>query len=163
MQPKTRQKTGAHEIRFLQFHEFHRPHRVEQGNLRHQKGAIRMKSKLNKNISYTVRPPKQLVHFEYEDATARKVCVAGTFNDWHPEVSDMIPLGSGKWVKDLELAPGTYEYRFVVDGKWTTDARCARTVPNAFGETNSLLVVPESPIAQRTRKKLPPTGASPRL
>jgi 1,4-alpha-glucan branching enzyme len=85
------------------------------------------------------------VHFEYEDGAARKVSLAGSFNDWHEQVSDMIPLGSGKWVKDLDLSPGTYEYRFVIDGKWVTDPRCPQTVPNAFGETNSLLVVEPPP------------------
>ena len=110
-----------------------------------------MKTKLTRNISYTAPGSKQLVHFEYEDAAACKVCIAGSFNDWHPTVSEMLDMGSGKWVKDLELAPGTYEYRFVVDGKWITDLRSAHTVPNAFGETNSLLIVPE-PRRQSTRR-----------
>jgi 1,4-alpha-glucan branching enzyme len=111
-----------------------------------------MKTKLAKNISYTARASKQVVHFECEDAGARKVCIAGSFNDWHPEVSEMINMGSGKWVKNLELAPGTYEYRLIVDGKWITDPRCGHTVPNAFGETNSLLVVPE-PQRQSARRR----------
>ena len=111
-----------------------------------------MKAKLVKNNGHAAKGPKQLVHFEFEDAAARKVCIAGSFNDWHPEVSGMIPMGSGKWVKDLELGPGTYAYRFFIDGKWVTDPRCAHTVPNAFGETNSLLIVPE-PQFRATRGK----------
>jgi 1,4-alpha-glucan branching enzyme len=95
---------------------------------------------------------EQLVHFEFSDPAARKVCIAGSFNDWHADASEMIPMGSGKWVKDLELAPGTYEYRLVIDGKWVTDTRCAHSVPNAFGETNSLLVVLE-PLAKVTRNR----------
>jgi len=97
---------------------------------------------------------KQRVHFEFEDAAARTVCIAGTFNDWHPAVSEMLTMGSGKWVKDLNLPPGTYEYRFVVDGKWTTDPRCAQTVPNAFGETNSLLIVPEPQLQTARRNRI---------
>ena len=101
-----------------------------------------MKTKRAKNNGLSAeRVPKQLVHFELQDPAARKVSIAGTFNDWRPEVSDMICMGSGKWVKDMELAPGTYEYRFVIDSRWKTDPRCAHTVPNAFGETNSLLIV----------------------
>ena len=45
---------------------------------------------------------KQLVHFELNDPTARRVCIAGSFNDWHPDVSEMVSMGSGKWGKDLE-------------------------------------------------------------
>ncbi len=55
----------------------------------------------------------------------------------------MIAKGLGKWVRDLELPPGTYENRFIIDGKWLTDPRCAHTVPNAFRETNSLLIMTE--------------------
>jgi 1,4-alpha-glucan branching enzyme len=110
-----------------------------------------MKTKFARNISYTARASKKVVHFEHEDAAAHMVCIAGSFNDWHPAVSEMLNMGSGKWVKDIELAPGTYEYRFVVDGKWITDPRCAHTVPNAFGETNSLLIVPK-PQRQSTRR-----------
>ena len=79
------------------------------------------------------KPASQLVHFEYEDGAARKVCLAGSFNNWREQVSEMIPLGSGKWVKDLDLAPSTYEYRFIIDGKWVTDPCCSHSVPNAFG------------------------------
>ena len=91
----------------------------------------------------------QLVHFEFHDPAARKVCIAGTFNGWHPEVSEMIPLGSGLWAKDLELPPGAYEYRLIVDGRWITDPKCAHSAPTPFGETNSLLVVGARPAAVR--------------
>ena len=101
-----------------------------------------MKAKRAKSRVTSEGKRKQLVHFELVDPAARHVCIAGNFNDWHPEVSEMIAMGSGKWIKDFELAPGTYEYRFVIDGRWTTDPRSAHTVPNAFGETNSLLIVP---------------------
>jgi 1,4-alpha-glucan branching enzyme len=108
-----------------------------------------MKQKTSNLKKTAPRPAVQLVHFEYEDTAARKVCLAGSFNNWHAQESEMIPLGSGKWVKDLDLAPGTYEYRFVIDGQWVTDPRCPHTIPNAFGEANSLLVVPEGKPARR--------------
>lgn len=94
-------------------------------------------------MSCTAPPAKQRVRFEYDDVAAGKVCLAGTFNDWHPAVSEIFPQGSGKWVKALELAPSAYDYRFVIDGRWTEEPRCPQTVPNTFGETNSLLIVPE--------------------
>ena len=102
---------------------------------------------------------KQLVHFELNDSAARRVCIAGSFNDWHPDLGEMVSLGPGKWIKDLELAPGTYEYRFVVDGKWITDPQCPRTVPNAFGETNSLLAVSR----QKAIRQSTTTKSSPRV
>lgn len=50
---------------------------------------------------------------------------------------------NGNWVKDLNLAPGTYEYRFIVDGHWQADPTADHTVLNPYGERNSLLTVPE--------------------
>ena len=99
----------------------------------------------------TAAQPTQVVHFEFHDPAARKVCIAGTFNDWHPEVSEMISLGSGLWVKDLDLPSGAHEYRLVVDGQWITDPKCSRSAPNPFGETNSLLLVPVKPMPARRR------------
>jgi 1,4-alpha-glucan branching enzyme len=88
------------------------------------------------------------VRFEYFHPTARTVCVAGTFNDWDAESKPMHPLGDGHWLKETALRAGTYEYRLVVDGKWTTDPLARETVPNPFGEKNSMLRVacpPEAP------------------
>ena len=84
----------------------------------------------------------QVIHFEFSDGNAMNVCIAGTFNDWHPNATPMIPLGEGKWRKDLLLAPGEYEYRLVVDGNWMTDPECAEQKPNGLGERNSVVLVP---------------------
>jgi hypothetical protein len=84
------------------------------------------------------------IHFELTAEKAQKVCIAGTFNDWHPDASEMIPLGDGKWRKDLSLTPGEYEYRFVIDGKWIADPQCPHEKPNGLGEKNSVILVPQS-------------------
>lgn len=41
----------------------------------------------------------------------------------------------------MALAPGTYEYLFVVDGQWTPDPSALEVVPNPFGGCNSILKV----------------------
>jgi len=86
----------------------------------------------------------RVVRFELADAQAQKVCIAGSFNDWRPDVSEMVRIGDGKWWKDLSLSPGEYEYRFVIDGNWVTDPECPQERENGFGEKNSVLRVPES-------------------
>src|SRR5688572_10758017 len=86
----------------------------------------------------------QTVHIEFSDSVAEWVAVAGTFNDWRPEVTPMIAVGDGRWVKELSLPPGTYEYRLVVDGrKWMPDPQAVETAPNPFGGCNSVLKVSE--------------------
>lgn len=72
---------------------------------------------------------------------AQQVCVAGSFNDWHPTVTPMLRLDDGQWAKELALPPGRYEYRFVVDGEWVDDPAATELIPNTFGTANAVLVV----------------------
>jgi hypothetical protein len=78
---------------------------------------------------------------EFNHPCAGEVCIAGSFNDWHPAAMPMVSLGDGKWRKELTLPPGRYEYRFVVDGQWMDDPTAKETVPNPFGGFNAVLVV----------------------
>jgi len=73
---------------------------------------------------------------------AREVNVAGNFNNWRPEATPMKNTGEGEWVGRLMLRSGQYEYRFIVDGRWSEDAQTAQRVANPYGSFNSMLVVP---------------------
>lgn len=52
--------------------------------------------------------------------TAKKVMVAGTFNNWKPDELAMKKTSDG-WQLAVKLAPGNYEYKFIVDGTWMYD------------------------------------------
>ena len=82
-----------------------------------------------------------LVHFELQHPTATQVCIAGSFNDWHSSATPMVSMGGGRWAKEILLPPGTYEYRFVVDGAWITDECGRQQVANPFGSHNTVLHV----------------------
>src|SRR5258707_1081264 len=58
----------------------------------------------------------QSVRVEFNHPTAISVAIAGTFNDWRPEASQIVAFGDGRWLKELVLPPGTYEYLLVADG-----------------------------------------------
>jgi 1,4-alpha-glucan branching enzyme len=105
--------------------------------------------KHNKQHDNAPSPGPQLVpvRFEFTHPTAETVCVAGTFNHWQPDAKTLHPIGSGHWLKETALVPGTYEYCLVVDGQWVTDPRATETVPNPFGGRNSVLRVASSPEA----------------
>ena len=81
----------------------------------------------------------QSVRLEFIHATAKSVSVAGNFNDWRPGATEMVSVGDSRWLKQLVLAPGVYEYRLVVDGEWMPDPRASETSPNPFGGLNSVL------------------------
>ena len=81
------------------------------------------------------------VRLEFHCGNARTVCIAGTFNDWNPKSTTMVSAGQGQWIKDLSLRPGSYEYQYVVDGKWINDPQAVKSTPNPYGGRNSVLVV----------------------
>ena len=83
------------------------------------------------------------VSLELVKPEAKEVYVAGSFNGWVPEKSPLAHKGNGRWVGDLAVSPGRYEYLFVVDGKWLPDPNARETVANPFGGKNSVLLVSE--------------------
>ena len=57
----------------------------------------------------------------------------------------MVPIGNGRWLKELTLPSGVYEYRIVADGEWMPDPLASETTPNQFGGVNSILRVSPRP------------------
>lgn len=86
-------------------------------------------------------PNTTLVHFELPYLPANEVFLAGTFNDWHPAMFPMIESDDGSWQKNLQLAPGIYQYRFVVDGRWLSDPNNPHSIANPYGSLNSVAEV----------------------
>ena len=92
-------------------------------------------------VTKTEVPKVGTVSFELVRPGASRVCVAGSFNDWKPELSPLSPKENGRWVGDLAIKPGRYEYLFVVDGQWVLDPNAKETVQNPFGGRNSIIGV----------------------
>jgi chromosome partitioning protein len=88
--------------------------------------------------------PREVV-VRFEDATAGDVRIAGDFNGWVPDrgVRSLIASeGPNRvWTKILTLEPGTYQYRYVVDGDWREDPANPRSAPGPTGQPNSILQV----------------------
>lgn len=89
--------------------------------------------------------PSGKAHFEYTHAdrsAENSVTVAGEFNGWN-KLADVLNLESnGRFVLDLYLAPGTYAYKFVINGEeYITDPLCPTTVTDGYGGLNSVIAV----------------------
>ncbi len=90
---------------------------------------------------------RKVTSFLYHAEDAKAVFLAGSFNDWNPEATPMSRSSSGQWTADLELTPGVYEYRYVVDGQRSNEPGCANhdscpnCVPNPFGSKNQRVQV----------------------
>ncbi len=76
-------------------------------------------------------------------STARTVSVAGSFNGWSPTAWPLTWVESAReWQSDHDLADGTYQYKFVIDGsQWVSDPRAASSMPDGFGGQNSVLTL----------------------
>jgi hypothetical protein len=70
---------------------------------------------------------------------AKKIFVTGSFNGWKQEELPMQKTDLG-WVIDYTLAPGNYEYQFIVDGKKIPDPANPSLV-ESNNISNSLLII----------------------
>ena len=84
------------------------------------------------------KPATKRVAFTITAAADVPVFLAGSFNNWDAE-SIRLEGKDGIYAVELDLAPGSYEYKFIVNGFWTMDPDPARDwVPNGLGTLNSV-------------------------
>lgn len=87
-------------------------------------------------------PDTMLVRFVLYAPGAKRVTVAGTFNQWDQNAAPLVPAGtSGVWSTTLAVPVGQHQYAFVVDGeRWVADP-AAPAVDDGFGRRNSVVAV----------------------
>jgi chromosome partitioning protein len=90
---------------------------------------------------YGVKQHGDEVIFSVRFEDAKKVLIAGDFNNWSPMSTPMVMAANGEWKMKLPLPPGRYRYRFVVDGRWVTDPNNRYVEANQFGELNNIIEV----------------------
>ena len=91
---------------------------------------------------YGVKQTSEGVIFAARFEGARKVLIAGDFNNWSPMSTPLINnTNAGTWETQLPLFPGRYRYRFIVDGRWMTDPHNNYVESNQFGELNNIVEV----------------------
>lgn len=73
---------------------------------------------------------------------AKKVSVAGSFNNWCTKSLSARKDLKGNWTKKVNIKPGRYEYKFFVDGAWVNDPNCScGCVANSFGTQNCIIEI----------------------
>ena len=81
------------------------------------------------------------VRFQFHAPEAQSVSVAGDFNNWDTKAHPMHRSDDGLWTLTLGLVPGTYQYKFFVDGRWEADPSATKRALDPFGGENALLEV----------------------
>jgi chromosome partitioning protein len=111
-------------------------------------GSLPVQSEASLEATPEASPAQQgsrEVVVRFRDMEANDVRIAGDFNGWVPDkgVRSLIESeGQTRvWTKILRLAPGTYQYRYVVDGEWRADPENPEVISSAVGGRNSVLVV----------------------
>ncbi len=72
---------------------------------------------------------------------AAQVNLAGDFNGWEMTTLVLRKDADGLWRITVELKPGSYAYKFLVDGQWVNDPNNPRTAANQFGSLNNVIEV----------------------
>src|ERR1035437_316378 len=81
------------------------------------------------------------VSFALHKSNAKRVSLCGEFNGWSPTATPMKRHDDGHWETAVALAPGRYQYKFLVDGEWIADPAAQTNVPNEHGSLNSVVEV----------------------
>lgn len=95
----------------------------------------------------------RLCHTEFQchAPSAKAVFLAASFNNWDARATPLSRADGGRWGISLDLAPGFYQYKYVIDGRWVCDCGCPkncdgtpgcdRCVPNAHGSMDRVRIV----------------------
>jgi len=90
----------------------------------------------------SAKPATKPVMFTVHAEKGKAVYVAGEFNKWDPTAKKMAyKARSGIYAATIKLAPGEYQYKFVIDGTWCADPENVNSVQNDQGTFNSVIVV----------------------
>jgi HD-GYP domain-containing protein (c-di-GMP phosphodiesterase class II) len=101
--------------------------------------AIEKEEELFKNLC---KKNKKEVCFKLDFPKAKEVFLIGDFNFWNAETDPMIKDGD-KWSKIIYLAPGRYEYKFIVDGNWILDPENKEFAEDTVRGKSSVIFVNE--------------------
>lgn len=88
-----------------------------------------------------VKKDVRKIPFLVKGVEAAKVVLTGDFCNWAEAGISLTQSRAGEWRTTLELEPGEYQYRLLVDGEWRNHEGPEKRVPNPFGSDNCILLV----------------------
>lgn len=84
---------------------------------------------------------QKATEFTFLAPNAKRVNLAGSFNNWDTKSLSAKKVSNGTWSVKVNLKPGRYEYKFIVDGAWINDPKCRSCVTNNLGTQNCVIEV----------------------
>lgn len=103
------------------------------------KGKIEINQKREENLYIE---DNVYIVIRFYKPEAKYVFIAGNFNNWSVSDTECYGPVNGWWEAVLELSPGIYQYKFVVDGKdWFVDPNAFAYVDDGLGGKNGIFEV----------------------
>ena len=96
---------------------------------------------MNASLLNSKRPKPSSIQFAFPAPEARKVSLAGDFNNWDTKATPMHKAADGVWHVGVALGLGRHEYRFIADGVWLDDPAAQQKITNALGTENCVKTV----------------------
>jgi len=88
-------------------------------------------------------------NFELDRPTAKHVFLAGEMTDWELSKKPMLKSADGKWRVTVNLPPGQWVYKFVVDGVWISDPSTSDNDSDGRGARHSFVFSGDGPWRER--------------
>ena len=99
-------------------------------------------------VNYGVNKLDRDNAFSYADSIARfflpgykdvrQIFISGTFNDWSTSQTPVKKIDGG-WTVSLPIKPGKYQYKYIIDGRWTQDPGNKLKADDLNGGYNSVI------------------------
>ena len=96
---------------------------------------------MKKKLFEKAKPKTKKAEFNLFAPEAKRVSLAGDFNNWDVDNLPMKKANNGTWVTSFALPPGRHEYRFWVDSVWYDDPNAQERVENPFGSQNCVRIM----------------------
>ena len=78
----------------------------------------------------------ETIFYLKNNINASKVFLSGNFNNWKENTNPMQKTDSG-WIAKINLKPGKYFYKFIVDGNWIYDLNNDQKEKDGYSSYNS--------------------------
>ena len=103
-----------------------------------------------KTRMYPTRFMIPILAFHLPRDSIKSISLVGEFNNWKVGKNLLAdPDSNGIYETDINLAPGEYEYKFVINGKkWVPDPMNPRQIPDGWNGFNSLRTVQKPPLPE---------------
>ncbi len=104
--------------------------------------VVAKKGKAKATVKKAKAQVKKAVTFTLHAEKGKAVYLAGSFNEWSTTAKKMAyKAKDGIYAATVQLPPGDYQYKFVIDGTWCADPENVNAVKNDQGTFNSIFTV----------------------